>query len=68
MGGVPVVGLDTQTGVRPREDDRHLGFSQIWPGQIRADREDARQEEPEASHGAEKDPHQRVCQVSGSDN
>jgi hypothetical protein len=38
MRGVPVVGLGTQTGVRLREDDRHLGSSQIWPGQIRADR------------------------------
>jgi hypothetical protein len=34
MGGVPVMGLSTQTGVRPRKDDRHLRSSQIWPGQI----------------------------------
>jgi hypothetical protein len=62
--GVPVVGLGTQTGKRPREDDRDLRSSQIWPGHFRAEREDARQEEPEASHGAEEDRHQRVYEVS----
>jgi hypothetical protein len=67
IGDVPVVGFGTHSRVRPREDDRHLRSSQIWPGQVRAEREDARQEEPEALHGAEEDRHQRVYQVSWGD-
>jgi hypothetical protein len=56
MGSVSVVGLGPQTGVRPREDDRHLGSGQIRLGQVRTEQEDARQEEPKAPNGKRKHP------------
>jgi hypothetical protein len=66
MGSVSVVGLGPQTGVRPREDDRHLCSGQIRLDQIRTEQEDARQEEPKAPNGKRNHPDRGGCEVPGS--
>jgi hypothetical protein len=54
-----------QTGVRPREDDRHLCSGQIRLGQVRTEQEDARQEEPKAPNGKRQHPDRGSCEVLG---
>jgi hypothetical protein len=51
MGSVSVVGLDPQTGVRPREDGRHPCSGQIRLGQIRTEQEELVRKNPRLRMG-----------------